>query len=67
MPDEPNGYRFAHTATRATLFDSAEVFLEIAIVLASLAILSKRPLVWYSSMIAALAGVGLAATTMFVP
>ncbi|HEY1757765.1 MAG TPA: DUF4337 domain-containing protein [Bryobacteraceae bacterium] len=56
-----------HTGNQATRLEFGEVFLEIAIVLASLAILSKRPLVWYSSMIAALAGVGLAATTMFVP
>ncbi len=43
-----------------------EVFLEISIVFASLAILSKRALIWYASIAGALAGAGIAATTLFI-
>jgi len=39
-----------------------EVFLEIGIVFASLAILSKKPLVWYASMGSAAIGLALALT-----
>jgi len=43
-----------------------EVFLEIAIVLASLAILTKRRLMWYVSMLSAVVGTGIAATALLV-
>ena len=43
-----------------------EVFLEIGIVLASLAILTKRKDVWYVSMLSAAGGLGTAATALFV-
>ena len=43
-----------------------EVFLEVSIVFASLAILSKRPLLWYASMAIGLVGVGAAITTVLV-
>ena len=43
-----------------------EVFLEISIVLASLAILSKRALFWYAAMGGGMLGVSIAATTYFV-
>lgn len=43
-----------------------EVFLEISIVLASLAILSKRPLLWYLSIVGAAAGALIALTTIAV-
>jgi hypothetical protein len=43
-----------------------EVFLEIGIVLASLAILTKRKDVWYISMLSAAGGLGTAATTLFI-
>jgi Domain of unknown function (DUF4337) len=56
-----------HKGAQALRLEIGEVFLEIAIVFASLAILSKRSMVWYGSMIAALVGVGLAATTLLVP
>jgi|SRR5579863_713299 uncharacterized protein DUF4337 len=56
-----------HKGAQALRLEIGEVFLEIGIVFASLAILSKRPMVWYTSMIAALVGVGLAATTLFIP
>jgi len=43
-----------------------EVFLEIAIVLASLAILTKRRPMWYISMLSAVVGAGIAATALLV-
>jgi uncharacterized protein DUF4337 len=43
-----------------------EVFLEVSIVFASLAILSKRPALWYASMAIGLVGVGAAITTLLV-
>ena len=43
-----------------------EVFLEIGIVLASLAILTKRPDIWYISMLSAGGGLATAATTLFI-
>ena len=43
-----------------------EVFLEIAIVFASLAILSKREFVWYGAIVLALVGVGIASTTLLL-
>jgi hypothetical protein len=55
-----------HKGAQALRLEISEVFFEVAIVFASLAILSKRSLVWYLSMLAALVGVGIAATTQFV-
>ncbi len=43
-----------------------EVFLEIGIVFASLAILTKRHLVWIVSMLLAAAGIGIALTSLGV-
>jgi hypothetical protein len=43
-----------------------EVFLEIGIVLASLAILTKRKDVWYISMLSSAGGLATAATALFV-
>jgi uncharacterized protein DUF4337 len=43
-----------------------EVFLEIGIVLASLAILTKRRPMWYASICSALVGAGIAATLLLV-
>ena len=43
-----------------------EVFLEIGIVLASLAILTKRKDVWYISMLSAAGGLATAATMLFI-
>ena len=40
-----------HKGDQALRLEISEVFLEVAIVFASLAILSKRPLVWYLSML----------------
>lgn len=43
-----------------------EIFLEIGIVFASLAILTKRPIVWYTSMISAGVGAGIALTMLTI-
>jgi hypothetical protein len=43
-----------------------EVFLEIAIVLASLAILTKRRPMWFASILSGLLGAGIAATALLV-
>lgn len=48
------------TARRATLFDSAEILLEIAIVLCSIALLTAAPGFWYASIVPTAVGVGLA-------
>lgn len=42
-----------------------EIFLEIGIVFASLAILTKRPIVWVTSMMSAAVGIAIAATAAF--
>jgi hypothetical protein len=46
--------------------DFGEVFLELAIVLGSLSILTKRALLWYMAMAGAAAGVVIAASTYWV-
>lgn len=51
---------------QALRLEISEVFMEVGIVFASLAILSKKPLVWYLSMLSALAGSAIAVTTVFV-
>jgi Domain of unknown function (DUF4337) len=43
-----------------------EVFLEIAIVLASLAILTKRRPMWFASILSGLVGAGIAATALLI-
>lgn len=43
-----------------------EIFLEIALVFASLAILTKRELIWMTAMVFALVGAGIAATSLFL-
>jgi hypothetical protein len=51
---------------RALRAHLGEVFLEIAIVLASLAILTKRRPMWYTSILSAVVGAGIAATALLV-
>jgi hypothetical protein len=51
---------------QALRFHTGEVFLEIGIVLASLAILTKRRVAWVAAIISACAGVAVAATFMMV-
>jgi len=48
---------------RALRLDVGEVFLEIAIVLASLAILSKRYFFWWIALVSGVAGAVIATTT----
>jgi hypothetical protein len=43
-----------------------EIFLEMGIVFASLAILSKREIVWYASIVSALIGGGIALTMLTI-
>ena len=43
-----------------------EVFLEVSIVFASLAILSKRTLLWYAAIAGSLIGVGIAASSLLM-
>jgi hypothetical protein len=47
-------------------FHFGEVFLEISIVFGSLAILTKRPLLWYGSIALGLAGIVVAATSLMI-
>ena len=47
---------------KADRFDLGEVFLEIALVVSSLALLSRKLLFWYTGIVSALAGLGVAAT-----
>jgi Flp pilus assembly protein TadB len=56
----------SHLAGRKALrFHFGEIFLEIAIVLASLAILTKREVIWVSAVVGALVGI-LFACSMFL-
>ena len=51
---------------RALRAHMGEVFLEIAIVLASLAILTKRRPMWFASILSGLVGAGIAATALLL-
>ena len=46
-----------HTARRANFFDASEVFLEISIVLCSVALLTGGPRFWHASFVSAAIGV----------
>jgi hypothetical protein len=52
----------AHEQRKANRFDLGEVFLEIALVISSLALLSRNRLYWYLGIVAALAGLSVAVT-----
>jgi|HubBroStandDraft_2_1064218.scaffolds.fasta_scaffold190643_2 hypothetical protein len=43
-----------------------EIFLEIGIVFATLAILTKRPLIWWASIMSAAVGIGIAITARMI-
>jgi hypothetical protein len=47
---------------KADRFDLGEVFVEIALVISSLALLSRKRLYWYFGIVSGLAGLGVAAT-----
>ena len=51
---------------QAFRFEMAEIFLEVGIVFASLAILSKMRLIWYASMLLGAGGVIVALTSLAV-
>lgn len=51
---------------RAVRFHLGEVFLEIAIVVCSLAILTKRELAWYAAMLSAGLGVAISLTALTI-
>lgn len=55
-----------HAGRKALRLHFGEVFLEIAIVLASLAILTKRTFLWMSAIGSALVGVAAAATAALI-
>jgi hypothetical protein len=54
------------SSARALRAHIGEVFLEIAIVLASLAILTKRRTMWFTSIVSGLAGAAIAATAALI-
>ena len=47
---------------KSNRFDLGEVFLEIALVISSLALLSRKRLYWFLGIVSGLAGLGVAAT-----
>jgi hypothetical protein len=51
---------------KALRLEISEVFLEIGIVFASLAILTKRPLIWFTSIGSATVGIVIASTTALI-
>jgi hypothetical protein len=55
-----------HEGRRALRLHLGEIFLEIAIVFASVAILTKRPLMWWTGMISSAIGIAIAATEVLV-
>jgi hypothetical protein len=55
-----------HTRNKADRFDLAEVFLEIALVVTSITLLSGRRIFWHLGMLTAVAGVLIAASAWMV-
>lgn len=51
---------------KALRFHFGEIFLEIAIVLASLAILTRRETIWLAAVVGAMTGIVLAASMVFI-
>jgi hypothetical protein len=51
-----------HAQRKADRFDLGEVFLEIALVISSLALLSGKRFFWYLGIVSACAGIGVAIT-----
>jgi hypothetical protein len=52
----------ARAQRKADRFDLGEVFLEIALVISSLALLSRKKIFWYLGLASGLAGLGVAVT-----
>ena len=56
----------ARAQRKADRFDLGEVFLEIALVISSLALLSRKRFYWFLGMAAGLAGLGVAVTGLLL-
>jgi hypothetical protein len=56
----------ARAQRKADRFDLGEVFLEIALVISSLALLSRKRVYWYMGIVSGVAGLGLAATAFLL-
>ncbi len=56
----------ARAQRKGDRFDMGEVFLEIALVISSLALLSKKRIFWFLGIISGVAGLGVAVTGMLM-
>jgi hypothetical protein len=56
----------ARAQRKADRFDMGEVFLEIALVISSLALLSRKRIFWFLGIISGVAGLGVAVTGMLM-
>lgn len=56
----------ARAGRKADRFDLGEVFLEVALVISSLALLTKKRAFWYLGIVSSLAGIGVAVTGMLL-
>ena len=56
----------ARAERKADRFDLGEVFLEIALVISSLALLSRKRFYWFLGLISGVAGLGIAVTGMLM-
>ncbi len=56
----------ARAQRKADRFDMGEVFLEIALVISSLALLSRRRVFWFLGILSGVAGLGIAVTGMLM-
>ena len=56
----------AHAQRKADRFDLGEVFLEVALVISSLALLSRKRIFWFLGIASGLAGLGTAVTGLFL-
>ena len=56
----------ARAQRKADRFDLGEVFLEIALVISSLALLSRKLIFWFLGIAAGLAGIGVAITGLLL-
>ncbi len=55
-----------HESRKADRFDLGEVFLEIALVVSSITLLTRRRVYWHAGVIAGIAGLVIAATALWV-
>ena len=57
---------FAVTQRKTNRFDLGEVFLEVALVITSITLLSGRRIFWHLGLLTAIAGVAVAASVWFM-